>query len=294
MGELVAVLVAAAWAVSTLIFARVGVTVRPLVLAAVKCTLALALMSATLLATEGTGFAEALGAPAAALLVASGVLGLTVADAAHFLALVRLGPRRTLILAALTPIATALLAAARLGEGVGLGTAVGMAVTLAGVALVLRERAPGDVGSRASGERAGIAFALVAVLANAVANVLAKEGGAGVPALAVAVVRLGAGTVGLHLVLLATRRHVEVARALASWRTAAPLLAASFVGTYLGIWGFMFALGRAHTGTVSTLTATSPVFVLLFGRVVLGERITARAAVGTAAAVAGVALLFLW
>ncbi len=275
---------ALAWSISTLLFARVGAQVRPLAINAFKCTLALGVLGGVLVATGGLAWP---GTTPALLLAGSALTGLTFGDWAHFLALERLGPRRTLTLAALTPPVTALLASARLGEHLPWLAWAGMAVTLAGVCLVLWERAKG--GGTLS--RSGLAWGAVALGLNAVANVLAREGGYGLSGLQVTVARLVVGAGGLWVVLLVTGRVGEVIAPLRTPSVRGRLVLASLVGTCLGIWLYMVGIGAIGPGITATLGATSPVFVLVISRFVFHEPVTARGLFGTFAAVAGVALL---
>lgn len=276
---------ALAWSISTLLFARVGAQVRPLAINAFKCTLALFVLGAVLVATGGVRWP---GTAPALLLAGSALTGLTFGDWAHFLALEKLGPRRTLTFAALTPPVTAVIASLRLGEHLPWLAWAGMGVTLAGVTLVLRERAAGGGPSLS---RAGLGWAALALALNAVANVLAREGGYGLTGLQVTVARLVVGAAGLWLVLLVTGRTGELVAPLRTPAVRTRIVLASLVGTCLGIWLYMVGIGTIGPGVTATLGATSPVFVLLLSRVVFHEPVTPRGLLGTLAAVAGVALL---
>ena len=69
------------------------------------------------------------------------------------------------------------------------------------------------------------------------------------------------------------------------------LVLATFTGTYLGIWLQQVSLKFTEAGIAQTLFSTSPIFVLPMV-VLLGERISFRAALGAFIALAGVGLLF--
>jgi drug/metabolite transporter (DMT)-like permease len=59
------------------------------------------------------------------------------------------------------------------------------------------------------------------------------------------------------------------------------------------VWLSLIAVQNAPVGVASTLTSLTPVFLLPLGWLFFKERITQRAVVGTALAVAGTAILFL-
>ena len=84
-------------------------------------------------------------------------------------------------------------------------------------------------------------------------------------------------------------RFVQPARARNQlWRL---VVAATFVGTFLGVVLQQLALKHAQAGVAQTLLGTSALFILplVAWR---GERVSLRAILGAAVAVVGVAMLF--
>ena len=107
-------------------------------------------------------------------------------------------------------------------------------------------------------------------------------------------VRLAAGVAGLLVLGLLTKRLGRWFLALAREGTWRAVAMAAVIGTFLGIWAHIAALGWArHTGVASTLNALSPVFLIPLSIVFLGERSDARRWIATAVAMAGVALMAL-
>lgn len=293
MGELAALSSAATWAVASLIFARVGRDVTPVVMNALKCGIALGLMMVTLIVLEGTAWPLHLERGALVWLAVSGMVGLTIGDTAYFQALIRIGPRRALLLFSLVPPMTALLGAVVLDEAITATLVVGMGLTLVGVAWVIRERQPDATAADDARLRAGVAFGVLAAVCQAAGNVLTKLGAADASALAVSVVRLTAGGLGLGVQLAVAGRLLEAVRPLGDRVLAPRLIVGTFLGTYLGIWLMNAGLKGADVGVASTLNSTSPIFVLPLAVVLLGERVSLRAVVGAIVAVAGVAVLSL-
>jgi drug/metabolite transporter (DMT)-like permease len=86
----------------------------------------------------------------------------------------------------------------------------------------------------------------------------------------------------------------EIVPCLSAQKTRNPLLLATLLGSYLGIWCMMTGFLNARTvGVAATLTATSPIFVLPVVKILYDERISPRAIVGSLVAVGGVAVLVL-
>ena len=220
----------------------------------------------------------------------SGLLGLSIGDTAFFNALNRLGPRRTLLVSALTPAITAILAIPVLQEGLDARVIFGMLLTMAGVVWVIRERS--STGSEEDvALKAGLGFALIAVAAQSGGNVLTKLGASEASALEISMVRLLAGILGLVVYMVIKGRSFKPQT---PWKTRdyGLLILATFLGTYLGIWLMNSGLKYAQTAVATTLNSTSPIFILPLAYFILKEKISWRSVGGAVVAVLGVALLF--
>ncbi|MEM1350225.1 MAG: DMT family transporter [Myxococcota bacterium] len=298
MGELAALSAAAVWATASIIFTKLGrQQISPLALNLLKCSLALALMILTLLALEGRGFPTAMSDWELGALGVSGIIGLTIGDTAYFHALIRLGPRRTLLLATLGPPATAVLAWPFLGEPITGLMVFGMGLTMAGVVWVIRERQPAvdaqTPASMSKEELVGLGFGVLSVLCQATGNVLSKFGGSALEPLEMSIVRLAFGVALLVVVVGTKRAFLDVLKPLKSPRQAGWLALATLLGTYLGIWLLMAGLKRtSHAGIAATLSSTSPIFILPLAAIFLDDRPTLRAVLGALIAVSGVAVFF--
>lgn len=310
MGEVAALSTAAVWATASIMFARLGKSVSPLALNWLKCVIALALMVVFMWGLHGAVWPETLNLFETSALAVSGLVGLTLGDTLFFLALNRIGARRTLLLSALSPPTTAVLAVPVLGEPLTWPMAGGIGLTMAGVVWVIMERHPSDqppdsdrktdgtTDAGGSGKQGrspvlqwGVVFGLGYALCQATGNVLTKLGGGEITALEISVVRLAFGIIGLTMVLGATRRLVETWRPMQETRTALLVVVATFFGTFLGIWFMNAGLRYTYTGIASTLMATSPIFVLPLAYVFQDEDLTLRSILGAIVAVIGVAIL---
>jgi drug/metabolite transporter (DMT)-like permease len=274
-----------------LLFASLGrQRTSPLTMNLLKCTLALGLMALTLWETTGRGWPVSLGGASLAALGVSALLGIALGDTAYFHALTRLGPRRTLTFSTLGPALTALIAWPVLGERWTWAMAAGMVLTLMGVSTVSRERAAGSTSEQGL-DWVGIGWAVLGVACQAVGTVLTKLGGQELLPLEISVVRLSVGVCALAFYVTATGKLSAAAAPLKQPALLKTLIAGTFLGTYLGIWLSMTGVRYTYAGIAATLTSTSPIFVLPLAAIFLKERISARAALGAALAVAGVAIL---
>jgi len=297
MGELAALSASAFWAFASLIFAQLGRDVGAVALNVIKCVIAFVLMLLTLAILDGRVWPVDLSNLDATYLAVSGFIGLTIGDTAYFNALVRLGPRRALLFTSLVPPTTALMAIPTLGEPLTVAMMAGMGLTMGGVIWVILERTdqtPEEQdGKLSKAEMAGIFFALVAVACQAGGNVLTKLGGETTSALEISIVRLAAGILGLFFVVLFTRQVRDLIKPFETRDSAIKIVVATLAGTYLGIWLLNAGLKYTYVGIASTLSSTSPIWILPLAYFILGEKLSMRAILGACIAVAGVAVLFL-
>lgn len=300
VGEASAVTAAILWAIGSMLFGRIGRDgVPPGAMNLGKLVSAGALLVVTSFALTGRAFPT--GAPTSALLLlaASGVVGLTIGDTAYFGSMLAIGVPRAILLLSSAPVFAAIGGFLWLGERLDARAVAGMALTFAGIALVI-VRAPSRAAAGAlSPPRPrigrGIALGVVAALGQAGGSLLSRRAMlAGLDPLSAASGRILVGLFGLLAVALVKRDARSWTRALAKDRAWLRVGLAAIVGTYCGIWLAQTALLRASsTGVASTLLATSPVFALPIAHVAGVERMTARASIGVAIAMLGIATLTL-
>ena len=278
----------ASFAAASILFASLGKQkLSPLGLNLGKGVVALLCLGVTMFFTgfESTSLAGWL------FLGASGILGISLGDTTFFLTLNRLGPRRTLLLLTLIPVCVAFSSMALLGERLTGQGWLGAALCVIGVTWTMWERLP--QGADRGSWRAGVGYGLVTVVCFTAAVILTKAGlkPGDVRPLDATFIRLLTGTVGLLLYGGATRELGQWVAPLRSTRLLVFLVAASVVGTYLGIWSSILALYYTTATVATILGSMEPIFVLPLAHFFLGERISPRSVVGAVVAVVGVALL---
>ncbi len=300
LGELAALGAAACWAGGTLLFSRVAAPAAAINLG--KNTISAALLAIALACLGGAPLLH-VDRGAVAWLAASAFVGLFIGDTCHFRCLQVLGPRRTIVIETLAPLFGVTLGAAFLGERLAPVQLAGVALTLVGVLIVLVEPGHAD---EAAGHFPGrplpaIGFGVAAAFCQALGATWSKQGIRRLEALGVEGVRVGAeaalvrvttavvlGVLGAALLA----RLGVYARALVRRDALAFLVPGATLGTAIGVPLSMIAFQNAPIGVATTLTATSPLWMLPLVRIFLGQQITRRALLGAITAVAGVGLLF--
>jgi len=287
-GEIAALFAALLWAISSVLYGRLGQTMAPVQLNLTKGVIAIALLSLTIF-ISGDLF-PVFSPVSLCLLLLSGVLGIGVGDTAFFVALNCLGARRALLMETLAPPMTAVTALIFLQERLNASAWCGILLTVIGVAWVVTERVPDTSIQTPTNISRGIAFGLLAAFALALAAVMARAAFAHttISPLWAALLRLSAGV--FSLLPWIRWRHGSGWR-LPSKRVMATVFFAAFCGTYLGVWLQQTAIKLTAVGIASTLLQTSPLFILPIA-LWMGEKISWRAIAGVIMAIAGVGVLF--
>lgn len=226
----------------------------------------------------------------------SGVIGLVIGDAFLFQALIQIGPRLTLLVFSLSPIISAAVAWLFLGESLGSGQIMGIAVTLVGVLWVVSER--NNQGGEAEQRRnylTGLLYALGGAAGQALGLIAAKKGlGGDFSALSGHIIRISSATVVLWIItMMQGQVGATVQRLRERPEALKHIFWGAFFGPLVGVWFSLLAVQYTQVGVASTLMALPPVFLLPIGYFVFNERFGWRAILGTIVALGGVAILFL-
>jgi drug/metabolite transporter (DMT)-like permease len=299
-GELAALSAAFIWAIASVVYISLGKQLPPLVLNLSKCAIAVVLILLTLLLRRD--FQPDTTPTAIGLLLLSGAIGIGFGDTAFFASLNCLGVRRCLLLEALAPPLTALLALIFLGEQLTIFSYLGIGLTVAGVAWVIVERVPdvqqGNVrqsNSRQSNSRLlrGVGFGMIAAFGQAGGSVMSRAAlsGTEISPLWSTLIRLFAGVVVLLIWAIFQQGSKAGFQPLRSPRLFAILTVAAFISTYVAIWLQQTALKFTAAGIAQALSATSPLFVIPVA-MMMGDRVSPRAVLGVLIALGGVWLLF--
>ena len=288
IGEIAALSAALLWAISSVVYSRLGLKIPPLQLNLYKGIIAIAFITITLL-IQGAAFT--VSTSTIVLLALSGVVGIGLGDTAYFSALNSLGARRTLLLETSSPPIGALLALIFIGERLTSSAWCGILLTILGIAWVISERNPID---NTTVSRSGIAWGLLAAIAQATGAVISRFAliQSDVSPLESTLIRLVGGTIiVIGLLLLPTAKQTATKWRL-SWHSLSIIAIAAFGSTYLGIWLQQTSLKFAPTGIAQTFLATSPLFILPIVAL-QGEKISLRAIFGVVISLAGIALMFI-
>lgn len=288
-GELFSLLSALAWAVGVILYRQLGARLPPLALNFLKNCLVLAMLVPAVPLLHGLAL-PVFGAGELALVLASGAIGIAIADTLYFRALNELGAGRMGILGNFYSPAVIVLGYAFLGERLSALQGLGFVLVSAGIWVAAwPRREPGLAPPR---RLHGAVLALAAIVLMAVAVVMVKRVLEAQPLLWVTGLRM----VGALLAMLALAAATGRLRGLLPPATGLPwgrLLLAAFVGQFLAMILWMAGYKYTQASVAAILNESASVFILLLAAWWLREPLTRRSAAGVALTLAGVVVMLL-
>lgn len=293
-GELAALGTAVCWAAGSNVFAAAGRRMGSAVLNRLRIVVAVALLGTALFVVRGSPWPTWATPSQVGILAASGLVGFTFGDAMYFRSLVILGPGRAALVFSVAPIFTLLIAWPVLGELPGPLASVGIALTLGGVAWVLRERARHSIVEHEGSEAAGIAAAALGALGQAVGFVLSRMVlREGLDPLSATVIRASAGAAGLWALAVFRGEVRRTVAALRDRRGTLYMVSGAVLGPFMGVTLSLVALAFTQAAIASSIIATLPILTMFIAVRAHREPLTWRGLVGASVAVVGVIVLFL-
>ena len=302
LGETAAVCTSALWTVCAILFASAGKRIGALSVNAYRVVMATVLLATAHLIAFGTVVPHASGNQWFYMGL-SGVIGLAIGDFGYFGALIMIGPRRGVLLMSMAPIFSAVTAYFVLGEVLSPWNLAGIALTLAGVFLVILDENvhASEVSPTRAHKFYGVLCGLGGSLGQGISLVVSKygmvvAGGQGAPPLnplSATLVRMIVAATSVWLIVVVSGRLPGV---LASRKDSKAILRTSggaLTGPFLGVWLSMVAVTYTVAGVAATLMSLMPVMVIPVLWLVYRQKTSWRGIVGAATTVVGVAILFL-
>ena len=283
IGELLAFLTAAAWALAVILFKKSGESVHPIALNLFKSLLAFGLIIPTMLILGGEIF-RAVPARDYLLLFLSGAIGIGIADTLYFMGLNRVGAARTAIIGCVYSPFIIILSVIFLGESFTPIQMLGTALIISAIFITNTERVTGELTPR--DRWAGMGYIVLANLFIAASIIIMKPIIGEAPLLWSTEMRLV-----LILPLLKKSRKILLSlRSPGSWKFT---LLGSLIGTYIAMVLWVGGMKYTQASTAAVINQTSNIFVFAFAALFLGERITWQRGVAIVLAVGGAILVTL-
>jgi drug/metabolite transporter (DMT)-like permease len=297
LGQTAALGTAVCWSFSALAFTAAGRRIGVLPLNLIRLVMAFGFLCLAAWGLRGLALPVDASPRAWGWLAVSGLIGFVFGDLCLFRAYVLIGPRLSSLMMSLAPPLTALIGWVVLRETLNGRDALGMALTVGGIAWAVLERRPEAPGEEAhpgpQASLAGLSLAFCGALGQAGGLVLSKLGMGSYNPVAATQVRVLAAIAGYALLLLAFRGWPRVGKALEDRPALGYATLGAFFGPFLGVSLSLFAVRHTTAGVTASIMALQPVLVIPLVMLLHRERVGIAGFAGALVAAAGVALLFL-
>ncbi len=225
----------------------------------------------------------------------SGVLGLTLGDAALFQAFIMLGPRITMLIFSISPVFSAIFGWLYLGETTSFYQILAIALTLSGIGWVTFSQGndlPNKLDKKSYMK--GIFFVFLGAIGQAVGLFTAKLGLAdNYSTVSGIVMRMFTAMIAIWIWTILSRKTKETFQTLKDNPKATKFIfIATLIGPITGVWLSLVSIQVSSLGVASTLQSLPPIFLLPISYFVFKEKISLKAILGTLIAIIGVAILF--
>lgn len=294
LGEIVALLTALLWSVTSLLFTIASKQVGSEHVNRIRLLIATVILSLVHFLWQGTLLPIDAEPSRWGWLGVSAILGLVVGDGLLYYAFTAIGTRLAMLLMTLSPVIGTFLAWVFLHETLGPVKIGAILITMSSVAWVTLERGNANPARHSPRDYLiGVLCGIGSAFGQATGLILSKQGMSGdFPALSASLIRLFVAMITIWLWALLRGQGRAIIQGLRNRRAAGAILGGSLVGPVLGMTLSLIAVQLTHVGIASTLMSLSPVLLLPLVHWIFKEPISLQAIIGTVVAIVGVALIF--
>lgn len=298
-GELAALATAVSFAFTSTFFTLAGKVVGSEVVNRSRLVFALLLLLFTHLILYGSIFPGDVPLDRLTWLSLSGIIGFAFGDAFLFQSFLMIGPRLSMLIMSMAPILASIFARLFLGEILTPMQTTGIIVAILGIFWVIASR-PHTINSINPAEddqntRLGLLFAFLGALGQAGGQLLSKLGVYGdFSPITGNIIRMVGAIIVVWGITFFQRKAASTITALFTHKKQFLLiLCGAISGPFLGVSASLFALQNAPVGVVSTLIASTPIFMLPISWFIFNDRFDWRTVLGTFIGLIGITILIL-
>jgi drug/metabolite transporter (DMT)-like permease len=304
------------WTFSSIFFEQASRRIGSVPLNLIRLVIALAFLAAFVVVAQWvTGsFTHIPSGRQATMIALSGFIGFFVCDLFLFRSYVLIGARLAQLVMCLAPMFAGGFGYLIAHETLSWMDALGIAITLAGVAWVIGERSPVPAqGAQVADEGAAhphharretitcLLFALIGAATQGLSMPLVKigfkalePGEVELPPAEVTLLRAASGVVCFAVFIALARLTRKTLAGLRDGRAMGYATAGAFLGPFMGVSLWIASTKFVETSIAATVTCLVPITIIPLAIIVRKERVSWRAIVGSAIAVAGVIVLAWW
>jgi drug/metabolite transporter (DMT)-like permease len=226
-------------------------------------------------------------------LTLSGLIGIALGDTCYFRSLQIMGPRRTLMVAATSPLFATLIGWFGLNEYLPPEVIFGIALTVGGVVFVVSDRRSksDEPGIRPGRLSSGIMLGVLGALCQALGGVFSKIGMADCSPMEATFIRIFMAGIFTCLLVGLQGELKQIIKQIALKENLSRVVPATIIGTVLGIWFSQIAFKNSDVAVAITLLSSSPLFAIPMVFFIYGQKTTVWTLCGTILGLVGIYLV---
>lgn len=288
-GELCSILSALCWAIGLMFYRQLGATLPPLQLNFLKNLLVLGMLLPAIPLLHGFDVPQ-FSAWQAFAAIASGVIGIGIADTLYFRALNELGAGRMGVLGNFYSPFVIVLSFLFLDESLSPLQLIGFVLVSLGVWIAAWPRAGSE--PRPAHAVRGFGFAMLAIVLMAISIILVKRVLEQQPLLWVTGLRMVGAIAGMAAIAWFRGEFAHLAPPTVGmpWRR---LVFAAFIGQFLAMVLWLAGYKYTLASVAAILNETASIFILLLAAIWLKEKLTRRAIIGVGLTLSGVSVMLM-
>lgn len=292
IGELAALITALLWSGTSIAFTEASIRVGSFYVNITRLIFAMICLAVTILLFQ---IDIHLSSKQIINLILSGIIGLVIGDTFLFRAFQNIGARLSMLIMALAPGLSALLAFIFLDERIPLLGILGMFITIIGISIVVMHRQEKPA-SDYKIDYVGIFYAVMGAIGQAGGLIFAKFAlyEADINGFVAAFIRISSAVIFIYPLFLFAKKIRNPFSVFKNNKSALIYtIIGSVIGPFLGITFSLIAISHTSVGIASTLMSTVPIIMLPIVRFYYKEKLSWISILGAFLAVGGIALLFL-
>jgi len=299
IGQIAALITAGLWSINSILFASAGKKIGSISVNAYRIIIAVLFLGITHFILFGNIY------PSASYeqwfwIGLSGIIGLGVGDFGLFAAFVIIGPRRSVLIMALSPVFAAIIAFVLLNETISQFSLLGMVITLCGIFIVIMEKEERTYEETLSKKIKikGISFAFIGAMGQGIGVVFAKKGmlfesSNAINPLSATLIRMVLASMFIWITILLAGKLPDLKKGIKNRKGMELTIGGAFIGPFLGVTLSMIAVTYTEIGVAQTLMSLMPVIIIPILWLMVKQKTNLRGIGGALIAIVGVAMLFL-
>jgi drug/metabolite transporter (DMT)-like permease len=295
LGEIAALGTACCWSMGSIFFTISSRQIGHNTVNRLRLIVGLALLITAHLVLTGTPWPQGVTYEHWLWFGLSGIIGFAIGDTLLFRSFVLVGPRIAMLMMALVPVFSTVIAWLFLNEVLIFSDIVAIVVTISGISWVVISRQKSATSSHQKDQYAlGLFCGIGGALGQAIGLIFSKKGLlTGLQPLSGNIIRISTATLVIWGITAVTNSLPNTLRSLRHHKAIYAMCGGALLGPFLGVWLSLIAVNNAYVGIASTLMALPPVFLIPLSYWIFKEKITLGGLLGTIVAISGVALIFL-